>query len=64
MYIYVKVKIKVKFNLEQATKAQREVALWLYCFSTLALEEVGGKHHVMGSLPSGKRTGTHLLEAG
>jgi hypothetical protein len=31
-YVKVKVKVKVKFTLEQATKTQTGVEVWLYSF--------------------------------
>jgi hypothetical protein len=33
--ISIKVKVKVQFSLEQATKAQRGVEVWLYSYLNL-----------------------------
>ena len=35
IFIYVKVQVMVNFNLEQATKAKKGIAIWLYSFFNL-----------------------------
>jgi hypothetical protein len=61
MYISIQIKVKVKFNLEQATKAQRGVEIYLYLALTLALDGVGGQRRVPAALPPGKRPGPKCI---
>ena len=54
LVITLRIKVKVKVTLEQATKAQREVEVYLYSFFNFVARWGGGQRHAPAALLPGK----------